>query len=692
MQAISDLYREYLQQRDRTWLIKVNIAGTDYGSETIVDFTIDNDLSDTDGFTVGTAISSKLVLRLKNITIPANARIVPYLALQLPESLNGADMAWQDADIVWQDADFPWGGNVTEWLPLGEFFVDTRAAIQGNILELTCADRLRFADVQYISGLTYPTSMQAVWDEICGLVGYGYGDTVKINSTYQIQAGPAGYSARQVLSYIAMLHGACIFVDRWGLIQWRQFSAVDTPVAEFTKSDYAKVSQTNPEKTYTRLVVIYNSDDGLAFERGSGDENHTLTVENPFATPDMVDDLFTRLNGFSYTPVTMDVRGYPQFDAGDRIRFGTTSAYADLTWDTADIAWQDADFTWDGFDGSQPGGNTLLLHLTYSFKGGLKMSFDAPSKSEQQSEYQVQGSLSQALDRLRTTALREGKSYFGVTVTREDGLTVEREDHASKVILNSDELAWFVNGNKSLYYDAQSNRLKFTGTLDGVDGVFSGSLSGATGTFNGLYTGTIKANQIDVSGGKITAGQIDATNLNVVNGTFSGQLNAASGSFSGTITASSIQGGTIDGTTITGALIRTASSGSRIELNSTGNLLTAYYNDSNYIDINPIYGSGPAIEFFYGGARVGSIVTSGPNIWLNAQNQLTLNALGGIYISGGWAGLFASGGNSLQTELNNKLNSSVQRAVNLTYDATTKNLKLWDASGTILATVNISGS
>lgn len=62
--------------------------------------------------------------------------------------------------------------------------------------------------------------------------------------------------------------------------------------------------------------------------------------------------------------------------------------------------------------------------------------------------------------------------------------------------------------------------------------------------------------------------------LSAATGTFSGSLNAASGSFSGSISAS-----TIAGSTITGGLIQTASSGKRIVLNEGGSNEGRFYGD-----------------------------------------------------------------------------------------------------------------
>lgn len=274
--------------------------------------------------------------------------------------------------------------------------------------------------------------------------------------------------------------------------------------------------------------------------------------------------------------------------------------------------WQGTDIPWNGIVEYQ----TLIMHQVFSFGGGLRMTIEAPSTSEQQSEFPVRGSISAAINALNKTALKEGRDYYGMTVTREAGLYIEREDHGSDVVLNSDKFAFRAGGQDKIYFDPVSGRYKFNGTLEATDGVFSGSLSAATGTFagdlsaaGGTFRGALQAasgtfaGDLQAAGGTFTGnlsaaggtfsgdlsaaggtfrgalqaasgsftGNLDAAggtfrgNLSAAGGTFTGALQAASGSFSGEITASSISGGTI-----TGALIRTAQNGERIEVTPTG--------------------------------------------------------------------------------------------------------------------------
>jgi len=678
MYPLSPLYSEYLKKLDRTWKLKVDVEGAIYDESQIVAFEIQNTIISGQDFEVGAPIVSTLVLQIQTTDeFAPNAKIVPYLALQLPSSLDGANVEWQDADIAWQDADFPWQGNITEWISLGEFYVDKRQQING-LWEYSCCDKLMFANVAYVSSLTYPTTMQAVWDEICGRLGYTYDNSVQINPSYMIQVGPAGYSMRQMLGYIAGANAASVYAGKDGKIKFRKYGASDSPVFELTGTDYIRAKQTNPVRTFTKVVVVYNTEESLAFEVGTGDEINTLYIENPFATVEMANNLYAALNGFSYMPVTIDAFGYPQIEAGDRIRYGFP--VDSPTWAMADVAWQDADYTWDGFETG--GGITLALHTVFSFKGGLKMTVEAPSTSEQQSEFPVDGSLTAAVNNLNKTAVKQGKSYFGATLTRTDGLTIEREDHLSKLILNSDVMDWQVNGESALYLDAQEAKLKFNGTLEAVDGTFSGELQAATGTFagalqaaTGTFAGALQAASGTFTGDLIAAGGTFSGNLSAAGGTFTGTLQGVDGTFSGTLQAAggtftgtlqgangsfsgSISASTINGGTITGALIRTTASGTRIELSSSGNLLAAYFDDNNYIAINPLFGSGPAFQFFRNGSMIGSIVMNANDIWINSSGNIGLNTGGTVTFSGAsdWSRLSIPGQN-LQAALNAKASS-----------------------------------
>src|SRR5690606_35531684 len=125
-----------------------------------------------------------------------------------------------------------------------------------------------------------------------------------------------------------------------------------------------------PIKTYTRIVATYDTEQDLKYEAGEGDDNHTLFIESPLITQELVNDMHAKLNGFTFMPVSMSARGYPQLDIGDLL-----GVYRDdsLPWVDTHTAWEDMELPWNGMVLYK----TLALKIKYKFKGGLSMSIDS---------------------------------------------------------------------------------------------------------------------------------------------------------------------------------------------------------------------------------------------------------------------------------------------------------------------------
>lgn len=603
MYPISPIYADYLKQHDRQFVVKAVIDGTEYTSAQIVDFSIENLLAAGDEFELGTAIPSKLILKLRlPDPIRANAKVVPYLSLSLEH------MSWLEAEYPWETMNIPWVAGATEWLPLGEFYIDTREKIN-DVWTYTCYDKLITADVAYISQLRYPTTQKAVFDEICNRLGIKYDSSVVINPSYQIQAGPAGYTCRQVLAYIAGANSASIYMGKDGVMRFKRFAAGAPAVFQMTTADYIRVKQTNPVKTFTRIVVTYNTEDGLTYEAGTGDENHTLYVENPFMTQAQVNAMYVALNGLSYLPLTMDSRGYPHLDQGDVIGFEQREGGS---WIDTNIPWQDMHIPWDGIQRY----TSFILRQTYSFKGGLTHKIEAPSQSEQQSEFQLEGSLTQQVNKLNKDAIKEGKSYYGTTITRNEGLIIEREDHLSKAVFNSDELSFYANGQRALWFDLPSRKFKFDGDLEAASGTFRGDLWAAGGTFtgtlqgvDGYFTGTIQA-------GKMIGGEIVGTSVSAA-----------------TITGGQINGTNIVGADILGSTIRTAAYGERVVLDPYG---FNFYDSSNArrvaLGTNEVANISGHTYYNGNGSSQGLVYASSNELHVIGVNNLFFNALYGSVI------------------------------------------------------------
>ncbi|WP_054939068.1 hypothetical protein [Paenibacillus ihuae] len=604
MYPISSIMADYLRRHDQEFRTKATINGAEYTDSKIVDFKVEDRMTLSEGFEIGTAIPSKLTFRLRAAEeLPANAQIVPYVALSL------ASMTWMEANISWDSDPYPWTGGATEWLPLGEFYVDSRDKVN-DVWEYICYDKLVYADQPYISSLTYPASQQAVFDEVCGRLGYSYDSSVVINPAYIVPIAPTGFTMRQVLGYIAGANCASLFMGKNGLLKMKRFVPNEQPVFDLGMADYIRARQTNPLKSYTRVVVTYDTEDNLTYESGSGDENHTLTLENPLVTQAMADALCASLSGVSYLPLTMDAKGYPQLEQGDRIGVGL---YEGTSWMETITPWMETEIPWTGVVQHQ----SYILHQVFLFKGGLLMSIESPSVSEQKSEFKVPGTLSEAVDNLDKTAVKEGKYYYGTTITRFAGIKVQRSDGKSDLTLNSDIMEWRVDGVSQLYYDALANRIKFSGTLEGVDGIFTGTLQGGN-IIIGSGDNVFKADDWGIWLGDDTYAdapfKVD----------MAGHLTATDAFIKGVIQSSAINGGTV-----TGAKYQTSEDlWPRVVIDPSSIAFGVYADENNGILIPAYDGGVSKIRFLANGNESTIYNSPGAGFILSGYGKTTIAGSG----------------------------------------------------------------
>ena len=120
-------------------------------------------------------------------------------------------------------------------------------------------------------------------------------------------------------------------------------------------------------------------------------------------------------------------------------------------------------------------------------------------------------------------------------------------------------------------------------------------------------------------------------------------------------------------TSAIGSEIKTANNGifPRVELSSAGNLVGAYYNAGNSIQITPNYAGAPAIEFYTAGNLAGRIHTLMGKLEIEGNGSITISGgpggnvnLGGTINVDGWTRV-KYGSRTLQDELD-QLNDSVE--------------------------------
>lgn len=184
MQTVSALYQQIMSGEHYAER-KINIAGTDYGEDTIVSLTTTGGLFADGTLSVGSAVSREINLSLWNIstTIPKMAKLIPYYRLS-----NGTQ--------------------TSEWVQKGVFYIDTRS-IDSGLLTIHGYDDMLKAEQIWTpdQSLEFPMPMTQVVDIIANIMGVEIDARTVLNSSYTVDYPANDYTLRDVLRFIAAAHG-----------------------------------------------------------------------------------------------------------------------------------------------------------------------------------------------------------------------------------------------------------------------------------------------------------------------------------------------------------------------------------------------------------------------------------------------------------------------------------------------------
>ncbi len=384
----SEAFSQKILSDDRTFSVKITfdssriITGT-----TIQNITLDEIVNSTDVLTMGSACSNKLKINLINPPTDidySNSNFTAAIGLKL--------------------SDRP---ETYEEIPLGKFYIDT-AETQNDFknLTLTAYDGFYKMSDKYIPRITGTVSLQAVYDDLktqlyenCGIVlkartlpAYTIENFQSLDITYTQAAG-----------YIAGCLGEFARFDRFGELEFIWYT--DSGQIIDRTQQYMNGFKRITDKALTVTSVSTGTGDN-PIVRGGGANGININFENPYITDAMADDIYNKVNGFTYTPCQVKWRGNPAIQAGDMVK---------------------------AFDKESNLHTVLIMSHSIKIGGGLNASIECKGKSENTSNFsnnfestaqkieRVYKSLEQAiLDATNAIAGNSG-GYVEIVDTNNDG-------------------------------------------------------------------------------------------------------------------------------------------------------------------------------------------------------------------------------------------------------------------------------
>lgn len=255
---------------------------------------------------------------------------------------------------------------LTEYVPMG-YFTAGKPKKADDQITFTAYDRMMNTERTFsMDGTT--TNTVAVLKKIADITGV---PVVTTGLTAISMKVPKGYSCREVLSYVAQLHGTFAVCNRRGQIELHTYVDSDYKVkpnrywGNFEHNDYAfDVSK----------FVCFTSQDknGKSISITSGSGARSVSFSNPFMTQTVLNNILASFKSFSYMPGTLKMMGDPRLDPWDIL------TVEDLSGNTYKVP---------------------AMKLEWEYDGGLTYSVEAVGLSEEETNADYKGPQTKEMER-----------------------------------------------------------------------------------------------------------------------------------------------------------------------------------------------------------------------------------------------------------------------------------------------------
>lgn len=209
------------------------------------------------------------------------------------------------------------GNSGIEYVQIGIFTV-TKEESNGEYTKYTAYDKMYKAEKGYFSELTYPSTDKAILEEICTKLGIQL--ATSITATHTITDKPQGYTMREMIGYMAMLQGCNAVINSNGNLELRWYK--DSGYVLDGHQYYQQGVTFTTSKDFTIRKLTCNntkSGDKETSEITAGDGATGLSFANPFMTQSNLNEVYNKIGGFQFRPLTVKFLGDWRLEVGDII-------------------------------------------------------------------------------------------------------------------------------------------------------------------------------------------------------------------------------------------------------------------------------------------------------------------------------------------------------------------------------------
>lgn len=478
MKILDTAMTEIVKGNSARYYSKYVVAGKEH-TETLNNFKYQNIINPNNEITIGNTCASSVTFSIYMPTVSLeNKEITVFEGVKVNEEI--------------------------QYIQLGIFTV-TKQTSDREYTSYEAYDRMYKADMPYFSDMTFPSTDKAILNEICGKLGISL--ATSITNTHTITDKPQGYTYREIIGYIAMLQGCNAVINSDGNLELRWYKDSDY-VLDGHKYYQQGVTFTTSKDFIIQKLTCNNTKSGSTEQSQitSGDGATGLTFANPFMTQAILDEIYKKIGGFTFRPLTVKFVGDYRLEVGDIITVNK-----------------------GGVDYKVP-----IMQITHECDGGLMDTVTSIGKSDTENASVASGPVTKQMERYYADLITVNKALINkldVDTAKITYATITNLNatNASIENLKTNKLdatyAEIINANVESLKAANADitQLKANSlTADIADLKYAqidfANVKGQVVTTSLIKDGAVTNEKVgNLSANKITSGEIDASKIKVYN-------------------------------------------------------------------------------------------------------------------------------------------------------------------------------
>lgn len=395
-------------------------------------------------------------------------------------------------------------GTEIKYIKLGKFTV-TKQTSDGEYTSYEAYDRMYKADMPYFSDMAFPSTDKTILNEICGKLGISL--ATNIATAHTISDKPQGYTYREIIGYMAMLQGCNAVINSDGNLELRWYKDSGY-VLDGHKYYQQGVTFTTSKDFIIQKLTCNNTKSGSTEQSQiiSGDGATGLSFANPFMTQAILDEVYKKIGGFTFRPLTVKFVGDYRLEVGDIITVNK-----------------------GGVDYKVP-----IMQITHECDGGLMDTVTSIGQSDTENTSVASGPITKQMERYYADLITVNKALINkldVDTAKITYATITNLNATNATInnLKTNKLdatyADIINANVESLKAANAEIIKLKAnslTADIADLKYAqidfANVKGQVVTTSLIKDGAVTNEKVQsLSANKLTAGTIDASKIIVTN-------------------------------------------------------------------------------------------------------------------------------------------------------------------------------